>query len=74
MSPIWLLPPWNVLEQTHKVQYQAAKKKKHDSDGGSYPAYPSGKTWDVPSGMIGSGEIAGGVHANNCLGGNSELH
>ena len=51
-----LLPPWNVLEQTHKVQYQVAKKQtKMDSDGGSYPAYPSGKTWDVPSGMIGSG-------------------
>merc|ERR1712146_545136 len=27
-----------------------------DPDGGSYPAYPSGKSWDEPSGKTGSGK------------------
>ena len=27
-----------------------------DPDGGPYPAYPSGKTWDEPSGKTGSGK------------------
>jgi len=46
----------SVLEQTHEVHYQAAKKQEKDPDGGSYPAYPSGKTWDEPSGKTGSGK------------------
>merc|ERR1712007_239017 len=36
--------------------YQAAKKQEKDPDGGSFPAYPSGKTWDEPSGKTGSGK------------------
>lgn len=105
------------------------KKTEKDPDGGSWPAYPSGKSWDEASGKTGSGkkfyhniipgskvatesfyvaiitpvihycmggleitedaevvgkngvipglyaagEIAGGVHGNNRLGGNSLL-
>jgi flavocytochrome c len=117
------------LVATHDAHYEAAKKTEKDPDGGSWPAYPSGKSWDEPSGKTGSGkkfyhnvlpgskvatepfyvaiitpvihycmggleitadaecisskgvipglyaagEIAGGVHGNNRLGGNSLL-
>jgi len=37
------------LIDTHEQHYQAAKKQEKDPDGGSFPAYPSGKTWDEPS-------------------------
>ncbi len=35
-------------DQRHKSQahYEAAKKTEKDPDGGSWPAYPSGKSWD----------------------------
>merc|ERR1712008_56063 len=46
----------SVLEETHEGHYQAAKKTEKDPDGGSYPAYPSGKSWDEPSGKTGSGK------------------
>merc|ERR1719353_182543 len=46
----------SVLEQTHEAHYQAAKKTEADPDGGSYPAYPSGKSWDARSGPTGSGK------------------
>merc|ERR1719148_337034 len=46
----------SVLEQTHTKHYQAAKKTEKDPDGGSYPAYPSGKSWDAASGKTGSGK------------------
>merc|ERR1712151_814594 len=36
--------------------YQAAKKMEKDPNGGSWPAYPSGKSWDEPSGKTGSGK------------------
>merc|ERR1712178_599169 len=45
-----------VLEATHEGHYQAAKKQEKDPEGGSFPAYPSGKTWDEPSGKTGSGK------------------
>ncbi|CAK0853738.1 unnamed protein product, partial [Prorocentrum cordatum] len=48
--------PLSVLEQTHAEHYQAAKKTEKDPDGGSYPAYPSGKSWDEASGKTGSGK------------------
>merc|ERR1719223_323290 len=48
--------PVSVLEQTHDIHYQAAKKTEKDPDGGSWPAYPSGKSWDEPSGKTGSGK------------------
>merc|ERR1719199_1363648 len=48
--------PVSVLEQTHDQHYQAAKKTEKDPDGGSFPAYPSGKSWDEASGPTGSGK------------------
>merc|ERR1712187_51873 len=44
------------LVATHDIHYNAAKKQEKDPDGGSWPAYPSGKTWDEPSGKTGSGK------------------
>merc|ERR1712029_1174064 len=46
----------SVLEETHEGHYQAAKKTEKDPDGGPFPAYPSGKSWDEPSGKTGSGK------------------
>merc|ERR1711982_164750 len=46
----------SVLEATHDQHYQAAKKTEKDPDGGSWPAYPSGKSWDDASGPTGSGK------------------
>merc|ERR1711998_733262 len=45
-----------VLIDTHEQHYQAAKKTEKDPDGGSWPAYPSGKSWDSASGPTGSGK------------------
>merc|ERR1712019_52141 len=44
------------LEETVEEHYQASKKQEKDPDGGSWPAYPSGKTWDEASGKTGSGK------------------
>jgi len=46
----------SVLEKTHEEHYQSAKKTEKDPDGGSFPAYPSGKSWDAASGKTGSGK------------------
>merc|ERR1712241_370108 len=48
--------PVKVLEDTHEEHFQAAKKTEKDPDGGSWPAYPSGKSWDEASGKTGSGK------------------
>jgi len=48
--------PLSVLEETHEAHYQAAKKMEKDPNGGSWPAYPSGKSWDEASGKTGSGK------------------
>merc|ERR1719150_2366387 len=48
--------PIEVLEETHDDHFQAAKKTEKDPDGGSFPAYPSGKSWDAASGKTGSGK------------------
>merc|ERR1712232_1317026 len=48
--------PLSVLEETHQAHYEAAKKTEKDPDGGSWPAYPSGKSWDDTSGKTGSGK------------------
>merc|ERR1719238_1199904 len=45
-----------ILEEEHDQHYQSAKKTEKDPDGGSYPAYPSGKSWDARSGPTGSGK------------------
>merc|ERR1712023_238821 len=121
--------PVKVLEDTHQQHYEASQKAAKDPEGGQWPAYPSGKSWDpasgptgggkkfyhnvIPGSQVGSepfyvaiitpiihycmgglevtaeaevisakgvipglyaaGEIAGGVHGNNRLGGNSLL-
>jgi len=44
------------LVDTFQKHYEAAKKTEKDPDGGSWPAYPSGKSWDEPSGKTGSGK------------------
>merc|ERR1711998_719498 len=41
---------------THQLHYEASVKTAQDPDGGSWPAYPSGKSWDDPSGKTGSGK------------------
>merc|ERR1712023_188720 len=48
--------PLQKLIDTHEAHYQAAKKQEKDPEGGPFPAYPSGKTWDEPSGKTGSGK------------------
>merc|ERR1719345_230126 len=48
--------PLSTLEAEHEKHYQAAKKQEKDPDGGSWPAYPSGKSWDECSGKTGSGK------------------
>merc|ERR1719446_563262 len=44
------------LVDEHQNHYDAAKKQEKDPEGGPFPAYPSGKTWDEPSGKTGSGK------------------
>merc|ERR1712159_422442 len=46
----------DVLVKEHDQHYNAAKKTEKDPDGGSFPAYPSGKSWDEVSGKTGSGK------------------
>merc|ERR1719191_2297193 len=48
--------PLATLEASHEQHYQASEKTKKDPDGGSWPAYPSGKSWDARSGPAGSGK------------------
>merc|ERR1711993_9883 len=45
-----------VLIDTRDQHYNAAKKTEKDPNGGSWPAYPSGKSWDEASGKTGSGK------------------
>jgi flavocytochrome c len=45
-----------VLVDSHEQHFQAAKKTEKDPDGGNWPAYPSGKSWDPASGPTGSGK------------------
>merc|ERR1712146_261362 len=44
------------LEDETEQHYQASLKAAKDPDGGSWPAYPSGKSWDAASGPTGSGK------------------
>jgi len=44
------------LIDTHEQHFQASEKTKKDEDGGPWPAYPSGKSWDDASGPTGSGK------------------
>merc|ERR1712216_985553 len=45
-----------VLVDEHQRHFEASKKMEKDPDGGPWPAYPSGKSWDEPSGKTGSGK------------------
>jgi len=44
------------LEESHEQHYQASLKAAKDPEGGKWPAYPSGKSWDDASGPTGSGK------------------
>jgi hypothetical protein len=48
--------PLQTLEAAHQQHFEASKKMEKDPEGGSWPAYPSGKSWDEPSGKTGSGK------------------
>merc|ERR1719252_326606 len=48
--------PVSMLADQTENHYQSAKKAEKDPDGGPWPAYPSGKSWDEPSGKTGSGK------------------
>merc|ERR1719393_2123 len=36
----------SVLEETHEAHFQAAQNAAKNPEGGAWPAYPSGKSWD----------------------------
>merc|ERR1719230_410669 len=44
------------LIDVHNKHFEVAKKTEKDPEGGPWPAYPSGKSWDEPSGKTGSGK------------------
>merc|ERR1719457_12435 len=44
------------LVDSHQQHYEASQKAAKDPEGGSWPAYPSGKSWDAASGPTGSGK------------------
>merc|ERR1719382_2406718 len=48
--------PLSTLVASTEAHYQASLKTEKDPDGGPYPAYPSGKSWDEASGPTGSGK------------------
>merc|ERR1719428_2028828 len=48
--------PVQKLIDVHNAHYEAAQKTSKDPDGGSWPVYPSGKSWDDASGKTGSGK------------------
>merc|ERR1712159_508035 len=48
--------PLQTLIDSHEAHYQASLKMAKDPEGGPWPAYPSGKSWDEASGKTGSGK------------------
>merc|ERR1719487_1945080 len=48
--------PLSRLEEVHEAHYQASQKAAKDPEGGPWPAYPSGKSWDDASGKTDSGK------------------
>merc|ERR1711920_1137385 len=48
--------PLQTLVDSHQQHYEASQKAAKDPEGGSWPAYPSGKSWDAASGPTGSGK------------------
>merc|ERR1712050_668275 len=65
--------PLQTLIDEHDQHYEAAQKTEKDPDGGPFPAYPSGKSWDKASGPTGSGKkfyhniIPGSKVATECF-------
>jgi len=48
--------PYVCAWEQYEACYQAAKKTEEDSDGGSWPVYPSRKSWDEVSVKTSSSE------------------
>eukprot|EP00931_Biecheleriopsis_adriatica_P042279 TRINITY_DN24099_c1_g1_i1.p1 TRINITY_DN24099_c1_g1~~TRINITY_DN24099_c1_g1_i1.p1 ORF type:complete len:624 (-),score=127.12 TRINITY_DN24099_c1_g1_i1:45-1877(-) len=48
--------PISKLEEVHEAHFLASKNAEKDPEGGKWPAYPSGKSWDDASGPTGSGK------------------
>eukprot|EP00746_Dinoflagellata_sp_MGD_P157015 gnl/MRDRNA2_/MRDRNA2_86070_c0_seq6.p1 gnl/MRDRNA2_/MRDRNA2_86070_c0~~gnl/MRDRNA2_/MRDRNA2_86070_c0_seq6.p1 ORF type:complete len:692 (+),score=189.18 gnl/MRDRNA2_/MRDRNA2_86070_c0_seq6:73-2148(+) len=48
--------PLQTMVDAHEAHYQASLKMAKDPEGGPWPAYPSGKSWDEASGKTGSGK------------------
>merc|ERR1711862_237900 len=48
--------PLQTLVDSIQQHYEASQKTEKDPDGGPFPAYPSGKSWDAASGPTGSGK------------------
>merc|ERR1719191_2500456 len=48
--------PLQTLVDEHQAHYEASVKMAKDPEGGPWPAYPSGKSWDEASGKTGSGK------------------
>lgn len=44
------------MEAVWQAHYEASQKHEKDPEGGPFPAYPSGKSWDEPSGKTGCGK------------------
>ena len=44
------------MQDSIEAHIQASLKTAQDPDGGWFPAYPSGKSWDEASGKTGSGK------------------
>merc|ERR1712062_553595 len=44
------------LQDIHDKHYEVSLKQSRDPEGGPWPAYPSGKSWDEPSGLTGVGK------------------
>jgi len=59
--------PVQTLIDSHEAHYQASQKMAKDPEGGPYPAYPSGKSWDEASGKTGSGK----KFYHNCIPGSA---
>merc|ERR1719310_261529 len=48
--------PLENLVNAHQKHYEASVNMAKDPEGGAWPAYPSGKSWDEASGKTGSGK------------------
>merc|ERR1711907_73222 len=55
-----------VLVDEHQRHFEAGKKMEKDPEGGPFPAYPSGKCWDEPSGKTGSQKKWQGIAWSIC--------